>query len=290
MAPPSRAASKTSGLAVASLICSCATLLAGPFGAIPGVICGHLARRQMRRDPSLGGRGLATAGLVVGYSLLAVSVLVIGLTVSAFVKAVNEGMRQAAQPAGGGRVRVERPTPRSSVTRDTAPDGSGWTLQLDGVAIPAQPARGRMHGRPFAPETVTLENGRLRFRQGRDFFPDLELSVVLFEEDLNRLAGRTFAVPGSRGTRPHVWLSWKEPGQGSLQQKSFVDGYALRLELGQLTDGKLPGKIYVCVPDEEKSFLRGTFEMGGKPPTTRPGGDTPRPRPAGGRPRPGAVQ
>jgi ABC-type Fe3+ transport system permease subunit len=41
-----------------------------------GIVLGHLAKRQIRRSGQGGGR-LATAGLVVGYALLAVGVLVV---------------------------------------------------------------------------------------------------------------------------------------------------------------------------------------------------------------------
>ena len=58
---------KTSGLAIASLVCSLTFLP----GFIPGIICGHFARRNFRRDPSLKGGGMATAGLIIGYLTLA---------------------------------------------------------------------------------------------------------------------------------------------------------------------------------------------------------------------------
>ena len=35
----------------------------------------------------------------------------------------------------------------------------------------------------------------------------------------------------------------------------------MRLEFGKLSGGKLPGKIYLCLPDQEKSFIAGTFEV-----------------------------
>src|SRR5580704_12739629 len=57
---------KTSGLAIASLV--------GCLGFIPGIICGHLARRNIRRDPSLKGGGLAMAGLIISYLSLAITV------------------------------------------------------------------------------------------------------------------------------------------------------------------------------------------------------------------------
>jgi uncharacterized membrane protein len=57
---------QTSGLAIASLIFS----LIGPIGSIPAVICGHLALRRIGRQTEMGGRGLAIAGLIVGYVVL----------------------------------------------------------------------------------------------------------------------------------------------------------------------------------------------------------------------------
>ena len=57
------------------------TVAIGPFGCIPGVICGHLARRQCRLDPQLDGDGLAVAGLIVGYVFVAIHLAVIALMV-----------------------------------------------------------------------------------------------------------------------------------------------------------------------------------------------------------------
>ncbi len=61
---------RTSGLAIASLILSCGTVILGPFGCIPGIACGHLARSECRKNPSVGGDGIALAGLIVGYVFL----------------------------------------------------------------------------------------------------------------------------------------------------------------------------------------------------------------------------
>ena len=60
------AAPRTSRLAIASLVCSLASLVTC-IGWIPGIICGHLAKSRIRRDSSLKGNGLATAGLTIGY-------------------------------------------------------------------------------------------------------------------------------------------------------------------------------------------------------------------------------
>ena len=65
-------AARTSGLAIASLALSCLAALIGPFGFLPGIICGHMARSECRRDPRVVGDGLALAGLIVGYVFLGI--------------------------------------------------------------------------------------------------------------------------------------------------------------------------------------------------------------------------
>jgi hypothetical protein len=62
---------KTSGLAIASLVFS----LVGPIGCIPAVICGHLALRKIQKQAAVGGRGLALAGLIIGYVVLGFSIV-----------------------------------------------------------------------------------------------------------------------------------------------------------------------------------------------------------------------
>lgn len=63
---------RTSGLAVASLIFS----LVGPLGSLPAIICGHIALRRVEKTPALKGRGLALAGLIIGYVVLGLSIAI----------------------------------------------------------------------------------------------------------------------------------------------------------------------------------------------------------------------
>jgi hypothetical protein len=53
------------------------------FTAIPAVICGHIARSKIRKSGgTLGGRGIATAGLILGYIALVLGIMGIPLLVS----------------------------------------------------------------------------------------------------------------------------------------------------------------------------------------------------------------
>jgi hypothetical protein len=65
-AAPVEPATGHSILAMASLFCSVWVVL----GFIPGIICGHLARAKLRRNPLLKGKEMATAGLAISYTVL----------------------------------------------------------------------------------------------------------------------------------------------------------------------------------------------------------------------------
>ena len=48
---------------------------------------------------------------------------------------------------------------------------------------------------------------------------------------------------------------------GQTGRESFDGGYAMRLEFSALANNRLPGKIYLCTPDEMKSYVAGTFNV-----------------------------
>jgi hypothetical protein len=59
---------KTEPLAIWSLVLSLVGLFCCGFVVgIGGVVCGHLALSKIQREPQLQGRGLALAGLIIGY-------------------------------------------------------------------------------------------------------------------------------------------------------------------------------------------------------------------------------
>ena len=66
--PQFQPAPSTNGLAIASLILSISAFVALPLiGSIAGVVCGHIARSQLRQAPAGEGDGLALAGLIIGW-------------------------------------------------------------------------------------------------------------------------------------------------------------------------------------------------------------------------------
>ena len=71
----------TSNLALASLILGILGWTLLPFlGAIGAVVTGHMAKSEIKNSlGALGGNGMATAGLVLGYASIALGVCVICL-------------------------------------------------------------------------------------------------------------------------------------------------------------------------------------------------------------------
>lgn len=72
---------RTSNLAVACLVLSfgCFIPYVQLVSWLLALVCGHTALIQMKRDPALGGRGLAIAGLVITYFLLVMATTVLVL-------------------------------------------------------------------------------------------------------------------------------------------------------------------------------------------------------------------
>jgi len=83
------ATTKTSGLAIAALVCGILSVIGGAIFILPlllAIILGHLALSQCNRDPELGGKGLAIAGLAMGYA----SILLFGLMAAMAIPAFNK--------------------------------------------------------------------------------------------------------------------------------------------------------------------------------------------------------
>ena len=133
-----------------------------------------------------------------------------------------------------------------------------WTLDLAAVQLTDMPASGRVHGFSFALERATITGGTLQLRQGPKWPPDLGVTINLFAERGEDLAGKTINIEATRAESPKVTLRWKSE-QGAPLTETVRGSYALRLEFGAVTNKSLPGRLYLATQDAGKSFLNGTF-------------------------------
>jgi hypothetical protein len=142
-------------------------------------------------------------------------------------------------------------------TADAAPD-KNWRLQLAGVSIPEAPAAGRVRNREFICEHVYLQNGTLALRQGPVHRPEMAVNVHLTAREAQELAGKRFNVEtNNSGGMPGIVVRW---GEGPLRAaEPFTNGYAMKLEFGSIEGDRVPGRIFLCLPDASKSYVAGTF-------------------------------
>jgi len=81
---PYVAAKQTNGLAIASLACSAGGIIPFFFGVpcVVGIILGFVSLGQIKKtDGVQQGRGLAIAGIIIGFSLIAIFILFVSLAV-----------------------------------------------------------------------------------------------------------------------------------------------------------------------------------------------------------------
>lgn len=136
----------------------------------------------------------------------------------------------------------------------------GWRMELENVRIPKKIAGGKIHGHDFVVEDAKLENGILTLRQGKDFFPDYGVMIFLFLKEGEEIEQRVFNVSSDqRSGSPHIHMKWRPEGKDIPKTQMFMKDYAMRLQFGIKEEGNLPGKIYLSLPDEMKSFIVGDF-------------------------------
>ena len=140
-----------------------------------------------------------------------------------------------------------------------------WTLDLPTAKIPDGRANGSISGTNFVPDTVRVDPVGtaqvLRLIQGPPTSPDREVLVYLHLKAGEKLGGQTLAISQDmRGIGvPQVTKRWKTNPRYAAVLKSFSTGYAMKLELGQVTNNQVPGKIFLSLPDTEQTVVAGNF-------------------------------
>jgi DNA-directed RNA polymerase subunit RPC12/RpoP len=165
-------------------------------------------------------------------------------------------------------------------TNYPVPTNISWTLDLTNAVVPHATAAGRIHGSGFLCEKAILRGGQLSLSQGQTWPWDLALTLHFFVRQGEELSGKTVQIAPDRPRAPRVVLRWKDAQQQPATE-TINNGYALRVVFGQATNSRMPGNIYICLPDPDKSFVAGTFDAEIRrppPPKTSPPGP---PRPKG---------
>jgi hypothetical protein len=131
--------------------------------------------------------------------------------------------------------------------------GHGWTLDLKNMKASDDAVEGRVFGAEFKPK-VQLVNTGLSLQSGNDM-----IHIFLNLKPGEGIAGKSYQVgpDDSDGPAVHVHVLSTKPGG----VQAYGKGYAMRLEFGPEKDGSVPAKLYLCLPDERKSWLAGSFTL-----------------------------
>ncbi|MFO0969398.1 MAG: hypothetical protein U0793_27900 [Gemmataceae bacterium] len=156
----------------------------------------------------------------------------------------------------------EGPKDKAVETPLVGSDKVEWTDDIARMRYPDAPAAGKVLGQGFRVDAAKLEvSGALTLSQGGGFFPDA--AVIVFLKPGAAIEGKTFEIRKETPApeRPPVHLKRIPPGGKLPAGPAFVLGYALKLEFGTAKGGFIPGKIYLCCPDEGRSVVTGTFML-----------------------------
>jgi len=163
---------RTSGLAIVSLVLS----VVGPITCVPAIICGHLALRRIRKEPILRGRGLALAGLIIGYIVLGLAIV---LSIPFLLLFLGRAESMQYAPSGTEVTELKRfplddmegliTQTGVQIDKQISSDGNG-SLRIEAT----KPATIRL----FESDDIDIENARLIY-QARLRTQDVEGTVYL---------------------------------------------------------------------------------------------------------------
>jgi len=143
----------------------------------------------------------------------------------------------------------------------TEPGAAPAATKPAAPAIPNAPVKGMVSGKAFSLDRAYVENGVLVLLSGKDP-ATAGISIHGLSKAWDVPAGKNIKVAADAkgGAAPSVRVSWKDDAAGAPQSRDFKDRYTLQLELGAESGGKIPGKVLLALPDDQKSNVAGTFD------------------------------
>jgi RNA polymerase sigma factor (sigma-70 family) len=184
--------------------------------------------------------------------------------------------------------------PAGAPSQPVAQKEPGWLADASRADLPDRPATGRLHSKAFAVETARIapyhqfsgnvgdppeKQGRvdgavLTLQQGKDRVPHNYYTIFLAVKPGETVDGRVFVVPvvglfkqtekiidkdGKGWFFPVAGVQANSQESGGKPRTDLLPKVTMKLEFGKRDHGRLPGKIYLCIDDKEKSFVAGSF-------------------------------
>lgn len=175
--------------------------------------------------------------------------------------ALLSGCGKQSTETTNSNTKTGKPSAPQAASSTTSAADLKWVADVSSKTIPKQLASGKINGADFKVEKATIQNGILEIRQGKEFFPDHALMIFLFTKKNEKLDGKTFIVNSKSMSNPHIHMKFKEEGKNIPGTKIFMNKYSMKLKFGKAKGKKIPAQIYICLPDEKKSVVAGTFDV-----------------------------
>ena len=150
-----------------------------------------------------------------------------------------------------------------SASRPPATRAAPWTLDLGNAQYPNTPAAGLFRANAFHVEHAIFANGTLSLRQGGGTNSRTFVIAVPLRTN-ETLPGHSFKIlTDASSPPPEIKIAWHESGSKKAKMQVFTNDYAMKLDFfwPQPANGKIPAMIYLCLPDSDKSYLAGKFDV-----------------------------
>jgi hypothetical protein len=142
-----------------------------------------------------------------------------------------------------------------------------YTLDVTEAKFPDGAVNGSIAGKKFLPDNTRVDLVGavpvLRLIQGVPTSPDREIMVYLRVKPGEMLANQGWTVASDQKAGsdvPLVYKRWQAAPGAPAAMKAFSSGYAMKLQLDKFADGAVSGKIFLALPDTEKSVVGGAFK------------------------------
>jgi hypothetical protein len=172
-----------------------------------------------------------------------------------------------APRSGGGGSRLPAGNPAGQVAGAAATNlpviPTQYSLDTTKAKIPDGKVNGMISGSNFVTDIARLDPGAgtyiLRLLQGPLTAPERGLIVYLRLKAGEKIEGHTWDIGPDEKGGPQVSKLWKANPKYAARTQNYSTGYALKVELGEVKDGQISGKLYVALPDTEQSYAGGIF-------------------------------